>query len=91
MIWKSGVKHDVTNDANITPHDNIPPNCCMPKQDGESSSKYSENPNLYYNLAELQEHFQQLQEWLTQLEPTANPHMHSEELTQLTKNYNTSP
>ena len=66
------------------PLDNIPPNHSMAEQDGESSTKYSESPDPYCDLAKLQKHFQQLKEWLTQLEPTANPHAHAKELAQLT-------
>ena len=58
---------------------NTPLDCSMHKQDGESSAKYRVDPNPHHDLAELQEHFQQLQEWLIQLEPTANPPVHAEE------------
>ena len=40
-------------------------------------------PTLTVTLAELWEHFQQLQEYLTKLEPTTNPPVHAEEFAQL--------
>ena len=56
---------DVHGPQDTAPLDNIPPNCSMPKQDGESSAKYNEAPDPHHDQAELQEHFQQLKEWLT--------------------------
>ena len=76
------VTEDVPGPQDAAPLDNIPPNYSMPEQDGESSAKYSEDPNPCCDIAKLQEHFQQLKEQLPQLEPTANAH--AEELAQLT-------
>ena len=59
----------------------------IPKQDGEASAEYSKNPKPYHDLAELQEHFHQLQECLIRLGPTTNPPMHAKELAQLSKKY----
>ena len=60
------IMYNDTKDAPATQdtasQDNIPLNGIMPKQDGESSTKYSKDPDPYHDLAELQEHFQQLQE-----------------------------
>ena len=53
---------DMPAPQNTASLDNIPLNYSMPKQDGESSAKYSENPDPYCDLARLLEHFQQLQE-----------------------------
>ena len=47
---------------NTAPLENTPPTHSIPKQDGEDTSKYSNNSNLQCDLAELQEHFQLLQE-----------------------------
>ena len=87
------IMHKDTEDVPAPP-DNTPLNHSIHRQDSESSTEYSEEPDPHCDLADLQEHFQQLQEWLTSLEPTANPHANAEELAQLTKNtathYNTS-
>ena len=56
----------------------------IPEKDGKASAKYSEDSKPYHDLAQLQEHFQQLQEQLAKLEPTANPPMLTEEQVQLT-------
>ena len=64
------------------PLENTPPTHSILEQDG--ATEYSEDPNPQGDLADLQEHLQQLQEWLTQLEPTLNPPSHDEELTHLT-------
>ena len=77
------VIHNDTEDA-PAPLENTPPDCSMPKQGSESSAKYSKDSDPHCDLAELQEHFQQLQEQLTLLEPTTNPHTNAEELAQLT-------
>ena len=53
---------DEPTPQNTAPLDNVPLNHSIPEQDGESSPKYSEDPNLHCNLAELQEHFQHLLE-----------------------------
>ena len=75
---------ELTHFLNFTMVHNTPPNCSMPEQDSESFTKYSKDPDPGHDLAELQEHFKQLQEWLDKLEPTANPHAHAKELVQLT-------
>ena len=64
--------------------DNTQPTHSIPKQDGEATAKYSDDSNPQCALVELQEHFQQHQEWLTQLKPTANPPAHIAELAHLT-------
>ena len=85
------VIHDDSKDApasqDTAPLDNTPPNCSMSKQDSESPTEYSKGPDSHHDLAELQKHFQQLQEWLT---PNGTYHQlthtntHTEELAQLT-------
>ena len=74
---------DVPTPQDTPALDNTSLNHSIPEQGSESSAKYSEDPNPWHDLAELQEQFQQLQEWHTQLEPTSNPHIHAEELAQL--------
>ena len=47
---------------NTDPLENTPPTNSIPKQDDEATTKYSNDLNPHCDLAELQEHFQQLQE-----------------------------
>ena len=81
----------VYDDTEDTPalHDtasleNTPPTHSILEQYGETIAKYCKDPNHQIDLAELQEIFQQLLEWLTYLEPTANPPACIEELAHLT-------
>ena len=50
----------VTQDTSAL--DNTPLNHSLPEQDSELSAEYSEDPDPHCDLAELHEHFQQLQE-----------------------------
>ena len=56
--------------------ENTPSTHSILEKDGETNTKYSEDPKSQRDQADLQEHFQQLQEWLTQLELTTNPSIH---------------
>ena len=79
--------HDTVNVPALqdtTPLDLVPPDHTMPGWESESSDKYSEEPNTHHHLAELQDQFWQLQDWLTHLELAIYPPTHTEELTQLT-------
>ena len=53
--------------------------------DDETAAEYSEDTHPQKDLAQLQEHFQQLQERLNQLGATTSPPTHTEELTYLTE------
>ena len=64
--------------------ENSAPIQSIPEQDDEATTEISKKPNPQTDLVEMQEHFQQFLEWLTQLEPTTNPSMHAEELAHLT-------
>ena len=80
--------YDYTEDTpaphNTAPLENTPPTHSLLEEDGEATSKYSKDSNPQRDLVEILEHFQQLQEWLTQLKPTPNPSVHIEELAHLT-------
>ena len=76
---------DIPTPHNDTaPLENTPPTHSILEQDGETTAEYSEDPNPQRDLAELQKHFWQLQEWLTQVEPTTIPPAHIEVLADLT-------
>ena len=47
---------------NTAPLKNTPSSHSIPKQDGETTTKYSNDSTSQCDLAKLQEHFQQLQE-----------------------------
>ena len=66
------------------PLDNTPSTHSIPELDGEVIAKYSNNPNPQCDQAELQEHVQQLQEWITKLKPTANTSAHIAGLAHIT-------
>ena len=75
---------DTPTPHDTTPLENTPPTHSTLEQDGETTTEYTKYPNSQRDLVELQEHFQQFQEQLTQLVPTANPPAHAEEVAHLT-------
>ena len=66
-----------------TPLENTPPPSAYQKKMVKQLLNTVRTPT-FRDLVELQEHFQKLQEWLTQLEPTSNQPAHVEELAHLT-------
>ena len=63
-IWKSTIMYndikDIPASHNTAPLENTPPTHSIPEQAGEETTKYSNDSNPQFDLAELQEHFQQL-------------------------------
>ena len=53
---------DTTAPHHMAPLENSAPIHSIQEQDGETNTEYSEEPNPHRDLAELWEHFQQLQE-----------------------------
>ena len=75
---------NILTPCDTAPPENTPLTHSILEQDGEKTAKYSKDPNAQRDQVELQEHFQQLQEKLPQLEPTANSPTAVEELGHLT-------
>ena len=64
--------------------DLVPPGHIMPRQDHDSSGKYSEETDTCHTLAESLEQFQQLKDQFSSLKSATHPPTPMAELTQLT-------
>ena len=78
-----GDAEEIPAPHNTTPLETTSTTHSILKLDSETTTKYSEDISPQRDLAWLQEHFQQLQETLNQLGPTAKPPVHIEELAHL--------
>ena len=50
---------DMPAPQDTAPLETVPPKHSIPEHNSEASTKYSEDPNPYCDIAVLQEHFQQ--------------------------------